>query len=106
MARIDGLKFDYNREPSNHFVQAWHLYPILKERGLMKAVSVLADEGGVTEINGVNILILSKKQAQEEAARRKQPFIHRVYARCDCGRDIPFGKLGQHRKACKVSEEG
>jgi hypothetical protein len=30
-------------------------------------------------------------------------FAHRVLARCDCDRLIPFGKLGQHRKSCDAN---
>lgn len=26
---------------------------------------------------------------------------HRVMAHCYCGRAVPIGRLGQHRKACK-----
>jgi hypothetical protein len=26
---------------------------------------------------------------------------HRVFAVCNCGRHVPFGRLGQHFKACE-----
>jgi hypothetical protein len=104
MARIDGLRRSHDGDISRWFMQAWTLYPLLQARGLMKSASVLSDEGGRTEINGVPITILSKGEARHRAIHSKNRFVHRVLARCDCNKDIPFGKLGQHRKACKVGE--
>lgn len=98
MARIDGLKGS-----RGHFMQAWELYPLLKDRGLMKVESVLTDEGGSCGINGVRILVLSKLEAAISSGMRKKRFTHRVLAECDCGRLVPFGKLGQHRKSCDAN---
>ena len=98
MARIDGLKNSWGRFMHNH-----ELYPLLKDRGLMKVESVLSDEGGSCGINGVRVLILSKLEAAISSGMRKKQFTHRVLAECDCGRLIPFGKLGQHRKSCKAN---
>jgi hypothetical protein len=98
MARIDGLKDEFGR-----FMQAWTLYPLLKEAGLMQAESRLSPEGGECEVNGVSILVIPEDVARASARYLKRNFVHRVLARCDCGRDIPFGKLGQHRKSCRAS---
>jgi hypothetical protein len=100
MARIDGLR---NEERFSHFMQAWDLYPLLKARGFMRVESRLTDEGGQCGINGVRIVILSKEEARADAQRRGVNFAHRVLAECDCGRLVPFGKLGQHRKACSAN---
>lgn len=99
MARIDGLR----REGSRYFMQAWQLYPLLKERGLMACKSRLRDEGGETWINGVHIAVQPVAIARESARLRRKRFGHRVFASCDCGRMIPFGRLGQHRKSCNVN---
>jgi len=101
MARIDGL-----RHEGRHFMQAWRLYPLLQARGLMASNSRLTDEGGSCGINGVQILVLDKESARIDAKARGKRFAHRVFAVCDCGRNVPFGKLGQHRKVCKANVFG
>lgn len=100
MARIDGLR------DRGHFMQARTMYDHLNRAGLMSAVSRLADAGGKCFVNGVPIFVMSLDVAREAAREVRQPFVHRVFARCDCDRFIPFGKLGQHRKACTTSIEG
>jgi hypothetical protein len=99
MARIDGLR----RDGRGSFMQAWQLYPLLRDRGFMACESRLRDEGGSCGVNGVRIVLRSKAEAQELARAGRQPFVHRVLAECDCGRLVPFGKLGQHRKACRAN---
>lgn len=103
MARIDGLKRGYNGEPSNHFMQHHILYELLEERGLWSR-GKLIDGGGYTFINGVPVTV-QPKAAPEYYRYSNRPIKsskHRVFAQCDCGRQIPFGRLGQHRKACKA----
>lgn len=99
MAKIDGLRRDGRRE----FMQAREMYEHLRDRGFMACESRLKDEGGRCGINGVLITIVSKAAARADATARRKQFAHRVLARCDCGKDVPFGKLGQHRKSCNVN---
>jgi len=99
MARIDGLRVD----GGHRFMQNREMYAALKDRGMMQAVSKLVNSGGSVGINGVYVTVISREQAVQEARRLRRNFVQRVYAECDCGRAIPFGKLGQHRKACTAN---
>ena len=68
----------------------WHeLYPLLGVHG-----RVLPKSGFATEIQGV---WFECAPASGDGRRSK----HRVKYFCKCGKMIPFGRAGQHLKACK-----
>jgi hypothetical protein len=91
---IDRLQGDSRRQLS-----AWKLYPMLTEYGLMHCQSRLKDEGGSCVINGVRVYVVSKERAIAMAKRLRRSFVHRVYVICDCGSEVPFGRIQQHK--CK-----
>lgn len=97
MAQIDGLRDIHGR-----WMQNYQLYPILEDKGLF-AKGQLNPDGGAVGINGVYVRVLSLEEANKDAFTRRVRFAHRVLARCDCDRMIPFGKLGQHRKSCDAN---
>lgn len=82
------------------FMQHHELYPILEFGGFMTS-GKLHPEGGRTVINGVPIRIDPAAPAIfNQRGRKVKVSTHRVFAECDCGRWVPFGRLGQHRQAC------
>jgi hypothetical protein len=76
----------------------------------MKGVSILPDDGfPLTKLrvhgNGLELWVYCKpKNPQGELNRwgyRRRIPSHRVIAMCPCGKQIPFGRLGQHMPACE-----
>lgn len=98
MARIDNLR---RLSTYGSFPQAYQLYPVLAQHG-MWLKGKLSNHGGDVTIEGVHVHIMDRQQALQETRERGRSFVQRVYAECDCGRMIPFGRLHQHRKSCKV----
>jgi hypothetical protein len=97
MARIDGVKVN------QRWPQARDMYKILEDRGHMQAVSRIAPHGGAFGLHGVYVRVRSAENARDMARLEGKRFVHRVLVRCDCEQEIPFGKLGQHRKACSAN---
>lgn len=75
------------------------MYELLRQRGLMACESRLSDLGGQFVINGVTVRVVSKEYATLQARARKRSFVQRVYVDCTCGKQVPFGRLHQHK--CK-----
>lgn len=96
MARIDGLK-----DERGLFMHGWKLYPYLERAGLMKNEKLLP-EGGALTVNGVRLVVSKPPVALYYQGHKVKSSRHRVFAQCDCDKWIPFGRLGQHRKACRA----
>lgn len=79
------------------FKQAWELYPKLP----MDRVSHLPEDG----FDWMEVNLLSRGYAYFPlkclARNVHGAKSHRLIAKCRCGREVPFGRMGQHRKACK-----
>ena len=81
------------------FYQNWQLYPQLPMAGERK----LPDEGfeprvvniGMADYGPVNMEVWCKPKPKEG-----EQWGHRVMVKCACGRDIPFGRMGQHWPTC------
>lgn len=101
MARIDGLRRSDN---PRYFMFGYDLYPLLEDRGLFRKGKV-DPLGGSCGINGVRIVVVPKGPVETYRynGRPVKSSKHRVFAECDCGRLIPFGRLGQHRKSCTAN---
>lgn len=99
MARIDGLKDEFGR-----FMQRFQMERYLTDAGFMHA-SKLLPKSGAFGLHGVLIKVAPPPPAEYYArdGRKIKSSKHRVFATCDCGRDVPFGRLGQHRKACRAN---
>lgn len=81
--------------------QTWQLYGMIP----MKHKSVLPDEGFSTRRMPLNsagqtfiVYCEPKAELPEGQVRswRNKSSKHRVFAICDCGRHVPFGRMGQH----------
>jgi hypothetical protein len=76
------------------FHQAWKMYDLIP----MKHKSILPDEGFATrdvDITGNGMIMPVYCKPKGKGSK------HRVFVICDCGRDIPFGRMGQHFPKCK-----
>jgi hypothetical protein len=91
----------------NYFFQASEVYPQIA----MKHKTVLPDEGFesrrmVVHGNGLMLDVYCKPRNPSNEPNqwgyRRRDSSHRVIAWCPCGREIPFGRLGQHMKACDL----
>ena len=80
--------------------QAHEMYAVIP----MKSKTVLPDEGFEPRLVDVaskwnghpyNLMVYATPKTGAYAK-------HRVFAVCNCGRHVPFGRLRQHFKACKA----
>ena len=81
---------------NRRWLQAWQLYDLVP----MQAVSRLPDEGfPLMDIE------LTKEMFFRVWCKPKPPagvrWGHRVMVRCDCGQDVPFGRMCQHYDSAK-----
>jgi hypothetical protein len=70
----------------NHFT----LYPLL---GLTPGQH-LPDEGFVKKLGRFEVFCVPKICQIDTKSRSK----HRIFVKCDCGKEVPFGRMGQHVK--------
>jgi hypothetical protein len=69
-----------------HYSQVYKQIP-------MKCATVLPDEGfgnryiRLSDTPGFSFYVYCKPKGKGS---------HRLFVKCDCGRDIPFGRMGQH----------
>lgn len=86
------------------FIQTWSLYekiPMKVGKKGKRSSSVLPDEGfDWREVNllekGYAYFPVMCLPARHDGQRK-----HRVLAMCRCQRVVPFGRMGQHRNACR-----
>lgn len=82
------------------FIQAWKMYDLIP----MKSKSILPDEGFDTRS-----LVIMEDDRNHSLTEMERTFSvyclpkpnkgyakHRVMVICDCGRHVPFGRMGQH----------
>jgi hypothetical protein len=81
------------------FYQTWKIYPQIK----MKRGSVLPDKGFFQVPMQVHDRLMLYVHCLPKG---KGGAKHRVIATCLCGRKVPFGRLGQHYKACEALQKG
>lgn len=86
---------------SVRWYQTWKMYPQLP----MKQASVLPDEGfaprlmpvGEYRDGAVLSMVVSCKPKPQPGVR----WGHRVMVHCDCGKQVPFGRMNQHFPVCQ-----
>jgi hypothetical protein len=73
--------------------QTWKLYDLIP----MKSKSILPDEGFAPRPIPLNSAQqVFQVYCKPKPAPRTSWAKHRVFAICDCGRHVPFGRMGQH----------
>lgn len=84
------------------FIQTWKMY----ERIPMKSTSILPDEGfearpvELAEPNKAGQSLILPVYCKPKPAVGVR-WGHRVMVMCDCGKHVPFGRMGQHYPAHK-----
>lgn len=90
----------------NYFFMASDMYARIP----MKVKTVLPDEGFPLRVlqvhgNGMKLPVYCKPKNPlgpvNTWGHRRRIVTHRLIALCPCGRHVPFGRLGQHIKACE-----
>lgn len=82
------------------FIQAWKMYDLIP----MKSKSILPDDG--FDIRPVEIMEQRRENDLTIQERTFEVYClpkpnkgwakHRVMVICDCGKHVPFGRMGQH----------
>lgn len=47
------------------------------------------------------VKVYTRDQLRAKGSKARKP--HRIFAVCECGKEIPAGKLNQHMKACEIN---
>ena len=83
------------------FKQAWKMYPLLPmEKGKLPdagfGVRTLEIGDGNWSVPSDFQVYCKPRVIQANPSWKNKSSKHRVYVICDCGRHVPFGRMGQH----------